>query len=135
MAPEFAISALKCYITEISEDSIFPEMVCGIESFRETIPEREMAVKECIREVTIKNKLGLHARPASLFVQMASRFDSEITVMRKNGGEAADGKSLMSMLILTASCGTPLTIRGEGPDSEEAVTALSELVDRGFDED
>ena len=94
-----------------------------------------MAVKESIREVTIKNKLGLHARPASLFVQMASRFDSDITVTRKNCGEFADGKSLMSMLILTASCGTALTIKGAGPDSEEAVSALSELVDRGFDED
>lgn len=99
------------------------------------IPENEMAVKESIKEVTIKNKLGLHARPASLFVQMASRFDSEITVTRKDGGEPADGKSLMSMLILTASCGTVLTIKGEGQDSEEAVTALTELVDRGFDED
>lgn len=94
-----------------------------------------MAMKVSSREVTIKNKLGLHARPASLFVQMASGYDSEITVLRKDGGEPADGKSLMSMLILTASCGTPLTIRGEGRDSEEAVDALAELVDRGFDED
>ena len=59
-----------------------------------------MAVKETIKEVTIKNKLGLHARPASLFVLAASRFESEITVSRKDGGEPADGKSLMSMLIL-----------------------------------
>ena len=94
-----------------------------------------MAVKETIKEVTIKNKLGLHARPASLFVLAASRFESEITVSRKDGGEPADGKSLMSMLILTAACGTVLTIKGAGKDSEEAVQALVELVDRGFDED
>ena len=94
-----------------------------------------MAVKESIKEVTIKNKLGLHARPASLFVQAASRFDSEITVVRKDGGEPADGKSFMSMLILTAACGTVLTIKGVGQDCEEAVRTLAELVDRGFDED
>ena len=94
-----------------------------------------MAEKECVRDVTIKNKLGLHARPASLFVQTASRFDSEISVRRKDGKEPADGKSLMSMLILTASCGTVLTIKGCGNDAAEAVQALAELVDRGFDED
>ena len=94
-----------------------------------------MAVQENIKEGTIKNTLGLHARPASLFVQMASRFDSDITVTRKDGGEPADGKSLMSMLILTASCGTELMIKGRGSVSEDAVAALSELVDRGFDED
>jgi phosphocarrier protein len=92
-------------------------------------------MKQSVREVTIKNKLGLHARPASLFVQMATGYDSEITVARQDGSEPADGKSLMSMLILTASCGTVLTIKGEGRDSEEAVQALAELVDRGFDED
>ena len=90
--------------------------------------------KENKRQVTIKNKLGLHARPASLFVQLASRFDSDITVIRKDGMEA-DGKSLMSMLILTASCGTALEIKGIGSDSETAVKELAELVDRGFDED
>ena len=93
-----------------------------------------MFAKEFVRNVTIKNKLGLHARPASLFVQTASRFDSDITVTRKDG-QSADGKSLMSMLILTAACGTLLEIKGSGADSENAVNELAELVDRGFDED
>lgn len=93
-----------------------------------------MFTKETISQVTIKNKLGLHARPASLFVQLASRFDSDITVTRQDG-MSADGKSLMSMLILTATCGTQLEIKGTGKDSAEAVKELSDLVGRGFDED
>ena len=94
-----------------------------------------MPANESVRQVKVRNKLGLHARPASLFVQTASRFDSEIVVTREGGSEPADGKSLMSMLILTACCGTPLTITGTGKDAEAAVNALAELVDRGFDED
>ena len=94
-----------------------------------------MSANESIRQVKVRNKLGLHARPASLFVQTASRFDSDITVTREGGSGPADGKSLMSMLILTAGCGTPLTIVGTGKDAEEAVDALAELVNRGFDED
>lgn len=109
-------------------------MVSG-KRFSTSGSERKMAGTKCVREVTIKNKLGLHARPASLFVQMASGFDSEITVTREGAPEPADGKSLMSMLILTATCGTVLVIKGEGKDSEEAVQALAELVERGFDED
>lgn len=94
-----------------------------------------MAAKKSTKDVTIKNKLGLHARPASLFVQKATLFDSDITVTRPDCRESADGKSLMSMLILAATCGTVLRIEGVGSDSEEAVMALAELVDRGFDED
>lgn len=94
-----------------------------------------MFAKEVAAHVKIQNKLGLHARPASLFVQTASRFDSEITVLREDNKTSADGKSLMSMLILTASCGTPLEIKGVGSDAAEAVAALADLVNRGFDED
>ena len=84
---------------------------------------------ECI----IKNKLGLHARPASLFVQTASKFDSDITVSKDS--ETANGKSLMSMLVLSAACGTKLVITASGPDAENAVKALTDLVDRRFDEE
>ena len=82
---------------------------------------------ECI----IKNKLGLHARPASLFVQTASKFDSDITVSKDS--ETANGKSLMSML--SAACGSKLVITASGPDAENAVKALNDLVDRRFDEE
>ena len=84
---------------------------------------------ECI----IKNKLGLHARPASLFVQTATKFDSDITVRKDD--EVANGKSLMSMLVLSAACGSKLTITAKGPDAEQAVKALNDLIDRRFDEE
>ena len=84
---------------------------------------------ECI----IKNKLGLHARPASLFVQTATKFDSDITVRKDD--EVANGKSLMSMLVLSAACGSKLIITASGPDAEQAVKALNELIDRRFDEE
>ena len=84
---------------------------------------------ECI----IKNKLGLHARPASLFVQTATKFDSDITVRKDD--EVANGKSLMSMLVRSAACGSKLSITARGPDAEQAVKALNELIDRRFDEE
>ena len=84
-------------------------------------------------ECTIKNKLGLHARPASLFVQTASKFDSDITVSKD--AETANGKSLMSMLVLSAACGSKLTSTACGHDAEDALKALNDLVDRRFDEE
>ena len=72
-------------------------------------------------ECTIKNKLGLHARPASLFVQTAAKFDCEITVQKEE--ETANGKSLMSLLVLSAPFGSKLRISASGPDAEEAVKA------------
>lgn len=82
---------------------------------------------------TIKNKLGLHARAAALFVQLANRFDSEILV-RKDDQEV-NGKSIMGILILAATQGSKVTLRVEGSDAEGALGALGELIDRGFGED
>lgn len=82
---------------------------------------------------TIKNKLGLHARAASLFVQIANRFDSEILV-RKSGQEV-NGKSIMGILILAATQGSDITLRVEGGDAEVAMRSLGELIDTGFGED
>ncbi len=82
---------------------------------------------------TIPNKLGLHARAASLFVQLSNRFASEILV-RKNDQEV-NGKSIMGILILAAAQGTDITLLAEGPDAEEAVAALGELINTGFGED
>ena len=84
-------------------------------------------------ECTIKNKLGLHARPASLFVQTAAKFDCDITVQKEE--ETANGKSLMSLLVLSAPFGSKLRISANGPDAEEALKALHELVNRRFDEE
>jgi phosphocarrier protein len=84
-------------------------------------------------EVTIKNRLGLHARAAAKFVHLATRYRSQIRVSRD--GRAMDGKSIMGILLLAAACGTTITIAADGPDEEEALTALCQLVDGGFGED
>ena len=88
------------------------------------------------RQVTIANKLGLHARPAMQFVDLANRFSSEISV-HKGGDEPADadGKSVMQMIILAAVEGTPLRIDATGSDADAAVAALAELVASKFGED
>jgi len=83
---------------------------------------------------TIPNRLGLHARPATLFVETASEFDSTVTV-RREGDEAVDGKSIMQIMMLGATQGTTLEVMAEGPDSEAAVAALKELIESGFRED
>lgn len=83
--------------------------------------------------VKVKNKLGLHARPAALFVQLANTFKSDIFV-NKNGVEV-NGKSIMSVMMLAVEYGSEIVIRGVGEDAEEAVKALTALVESGFDED
>jgi phosphocarrier protein HPr len=88
------------------------------------------------REVVICNKLGLHARPAMQFVDVANQFQSEIKVHK--GGEEpedADGKSVMQMIILAAVEGTPLCIDAAGEDAERAVQTLAELVEGKFGEE
>ena len=83
----------------------------------------------------IINERGFHARPASLFVQQACSFDSKITVKNEATGDHADGKSLMSLLMLAAARGTKLKIIIEGTDAEQALQALGEMIAKGFDEE
>lgn len=84
-------------------------------------------------EFEIINSDGLHMRPAMRFVDIANRFDSDITV--SNGETHVDGKSIMQVTMLAATFGTRLKIRAEGHDAVEAVDALRELVaDKLFDE-
>lgn len=85
-------------------------------------------MKTVQKEVTIKSKQGLHARPAALFVQVANRFDSSITI--KKDKEAVNGKSIMGILILAAEKGTKVTIIAQGDDAEEALEKLVELVSK-----
>lgn len=85
------------------------------------------------RTVEIVNRLGLHARPAAEFVKLAGRFKAEILV-EKDGLEV-NGKSIMGVLMLAAEHGSRLRIRASGSDAEEAVAALSDLVNRGFEEE
>lgn len=88
------------------------------------------------KEVTISNVLGLHARPAMQFVDLANQFGSNIVVF-KQGEEACevDGKSVMQMITLEASAGTRLRICADGDDAEAAVQQLSELIENKFGED
>jgi phosphocarrier protein len=83
--------------------------------------------------VTIVNRLGLHARPAMSFVDLASTFPCEVKV-RKADTEV-DGKSIMQMMMLAASKGSQLEITATGEQAEKACLALKALVDSGFEED
>lgn len=83
--------------------------------------------------VKIINRLGIHARPAALFVKEAGKFQSEVLVL-KNGQEV-NGKSIMGIMMLAAECGSEITIKARGPDREQAVQALVKLVRSKFDEE
>ena len=88
------------------------------------------------REIVVSNKLGLHARPAMQFVDLANQFKSAVTV-HKGGEEPAsvDGKSVMQMITLAAGEGTPLRIDADGEDAETAVEKLAELFASKFGEE
>ena len=83
--------------------------------------------------VTIINKLGLHARAAAKFVTLASSFDSTIELVRN--GSAVNGKSIMGVMMLAASQGTELTLRATGNDENNAIEKISELITDRFGED
>jgi phosphocarrier protein len=85
------------------------------------------------REVQIRNRLGLHARAAARFVHTASRFRSRVTAGRE--GRVMDGKSILGILLLSASQGTLVEVVADGPDEHEAMAALVELVEAGFGEE
>ena len=83
--------------------------------------------------VVIRNKLGLHARPAAMFVKVANRFVSNVQV--EKDGEVVNGKSIMGIMILAANQGSLLKVSAKGPDAAAAVMALCELVQRNFDQE
>ena len=87
---------------------------------------------EIQRRLRIRNKLGLHARAAVKFVQLASQFRSEIFVSKD--GQEANGKSIMGLLTLVAAFGMEIDLKVKGEDADKAMSALEALVDRGFDE-
>lgn len=84
-------------------------------------------------KVTIRNKLGLHARPAMSFADTAAQFKAGITVIK--AGNKFDGKSIMNLMMLAATQGTELEIEAAGPDADDALAALQKLVESNFDED
>ena len=83
--------------------------------------------------VRIVNRQGLHARPISTFVELASRFDARVSV-RGPDGTTADGSSIFSMMTLAAAAGTELVLEAEGKEETAALAALRKLVEDGFGE-
>ena len=78
------------------------------------------------KALTVKNKLGLHARPAALFVQIANKYDAEISV--KKGNQLVNGKSIMGIMMLAATQGSKIYIIAKGEDAGEAIKELERLV-------
>ena len=85
-----------------------------------------------IREVTIKNSVGLHARPATFFIQKANSFKSSISVERED--RRVNAKSLLGVLSLGIVNGMQITLVADGPDEEEAVEALTDLIENELDD-
>ncbi len=89
-------------------------------------------IYQCLAEVTIVNKRGLHARASAMFVKTAEQFDAEVTVSKDD--QTVPGTSIMGLLMLSAGAGTTISIETDGPEAEEALEALTSLVEAGFHE-
>lgn len=85
------------------------------------------------KEVEIRNKLGLHARPASLVVKLAGKFESEIQLIKED--TEINAKSILGVMMLAAGPGQRVTITADGSDETEAVDAIASLIDSGFGEE
>ena len=86
-----------------------------------------------VGKLIIKNKLGLHARPAALFVETASKYDADVTISKD--GVEVNGKSIMGVLMLAAEKGSEVTIKTEGKDEKELYQALADLLEAKFGEE
>jgi phosphocarrier protein len=89
--------------------------------------------KEITRDLVVSNKLGIHARPAAMFVKTASKFDCEIYV--EKDGERVNGKSIMGLMMLAAGPGSKLKVVASGTDALQALNEIEALLKRKFDED
>ena len=85
------------------------------------------------KQLTVLNKLGIHARPAAQFVRVASRFEAAVTV--EKDGEAVDGKSIMGLMMLAVGWGAVINVNVEGADESEAMKALADLINSKFGEE
>lgn len=92
--------------------------------------KQNAAERILVREVKIQNKLGLHARPAALFVKAANRFTADITV--EKGCNKVSGKSIMGLMTLEAGFGVVLKVTADGIDAESALDELQALMDNKF---
>src|SRR5205814_8156673 len=85
------------------------------------------------KDFLVSNKLGIHARPAAMFVRIANRYNCEIFV--EKDGEKVNGKSIMGLMMLAAGPGSKLTVHAQGNDASQALAELETLIKRKFDED
>ncbi|WP_114395443.1 HPr family phosphocarrier protein [Oleisolibacter albus] len=83
--------------------------------------------------VTIRNRRGLHARAAAKFVRLVADYEAEVEVLR--GDTSVCGESIMGLMMLAAGPGTSITLTASGPQADDVLRALTDLVDRKFDED
>ncbi|HEY1172150.1 MAG TPA: HPr family phosphocarrier protein [Verrucomicrobiae bacterium] len=98
-------------------------------SNRKTDKDDDMVTKE----LTVINKLGIHARPAAMFVKVANKFDCDIFV--EKDGEQVNGKSIMGLMMLAAGPSSRITVQAHGTDAEQAVLEIEALLKRKFDEE
>lgn len=87
-----------------------------------------------VKEFVIKNEFGIHARPATKFVQTVSDYESEVNVQNLTSGATANGRSIMSMLTLAAAKGHIIKLEINGSDEDELMFALERLIESGFEE-
>src|SRR6516165_4113260 len=93
------------------------------------LPDGGMAMT---KDFLVSNKLGIHARPAAMFVKTANRFECEIFV--EKDGEKVNGKSIMGLMMLAAGPGSTLTVHAQGHDAPQALTEIETLFKQKFDE-
>ena len=90
-----------------------------------------MTDEKLTKELTLKNKYGMHVRPAGLCAKIASRFNADVEV--EKDGNVVSGKSIMALMTLEAVCGTTLRVSAWGPQAKEVLDELEALVSRKFD--
>lgn len=90
-----------------------------------------MSATTLTREFVLQNKYGMHVRPAGLFAKLAARYDADVQV--EKDGNVVSGKSIMALMTLEATCGTVLRVTATGPQAEDVLNALGDLINRKFD--
>src|SRR3954464_9600063 len=85
------------------------------------------------KDLTVQNKLGIHARPAALFVKTANKFDCDVFV--EKDGETVNGKSIMGLMMLAAGPGSKIRVQADGADAANALNEIEALLKRKFDEE
>jgi len=98
-----------------------------------SVSDTEIFVDVVTKEITIINKLGLHARAAAKLVKLCASFDADIDIEKE--GQRVNCKSIMGVMMLAASCGSTVTLTATGEDADKAVLAITDLFNRRFDED